>query len=149
MSSRSKAAKLRAFSLVELLVAIFILQLIIAPVYLMFSESQKTMYKAADTTTAAHLASSLIAGLREIPAKKLKPQSLDQDINLESPLSLEELGVMPVPEEFTRNIEILPVDVAKKEGGPFFMVEVQISWFNRKTDTAVEYVIRDLLVGSK
>jgi hypothetical protein len=115
----------------------------------MFSESQKTMYKAADTTTAAHLASSLIAGLREIPAKKLKPQSLDQDINLESPLSLEELGVMPVPEEFTRNIEILPVDVAKKEGGPFFMVEVQISWFNRKTDTAVEYVIRDLLVGSK
>jgi prepilin-type N-terminal cleavage/methylation domain-containing protein len=141
--------RLAGFSLVELLIAMFILQLIIAPVYLMFTETQKTMFKAADTLTASHLASSLIAGLRESPVEALRPQPLEEDTRLASPLDLESLGVLPVPAEFTRKMEIIPVDLAGKEGGPYYLVEVQISWFNRKTSTPVEYVVRDLLRGKK
>ncbi|EKD83341.1 MAG: hypothetical protein ACD_39C00741G0002 [uncultured bacterium] len=141
--------RLAGFSLVELLIALFILQLIIAPVYLMFTETQKTMFKAADTLTASHLASSLIAGLRDLPVEALRPQPLEEDTKLGSPLDLESMGVLPVPSEFTRKMEIIPVDLAGKEGGPYYLVEVQISWFNRKTSTPVEYVVRDLLRGTK
>jgi prepilin-type N-terminal cleavage/methylation domain-containing protein len=137
------------FSLLELLIALFILQLIIAPVYLMFTETQKVMYKAADTLTAAHLASSLIAGLRDSPVDILRPQPLENDTELTAPLDLASLGVQAVPEEFTRKMEIIPVDLAGKEGGPYYLVEVQISWFNRKTSTPVEYIVRDLLRGKK
>lgn len=137
------------FALVELLIALFILQLIIAPVYLMFTETQRTMFKAADTLTASHLASSLIAGLRDLPVESLRPQPLEEDTKLVSPLSLEDLGVLPAPSEFTRKMEIIPVDPAGKEGGPFFLVEVQITWFNRKSSTQVDYVVRDLLRGAK
>ncbi|HNS09433.1 MAG TPA: prepilin-type N-terminal cleavage/methylation domain-containing protein [Candidatus Ozemobacteraceae bacterium] len=137
------------FSLVELLIAMFILQLIIAPVYLMFTETQKTMFKAADTLTASHLASSLVAGLRDAPVETLRPQPLEEDTKLAAPLDLENLDVLPVPTEFTRKLEIIPVDLAGKEGGPYYLVEVQISWFNRKTSTPVEYIVRDLLRGKK
>jgi hypothetical protein len=141
--------QLTGFSLVELLIAMFILQLIIAPVYLMFTETQRTMFKAADTLTASHLASSLIAGLRESPVETLRPQPLEEDTKLASPLDLESLGVLPVPTDFIRKMEIIPVDLAGKEGGPYYLVEVQISWFNRKTSTPVEYIVRDLLRGKK
>ncbi|MFZ5953116.1 MAG: type IV pilus modification PilV family protein [Candidatus Rifleibacteriota bacterium] len=137
------------FTLVELLIALFILQLIIAPVYLLFTETQKTMYKAADTLTASHLASSMIAGLREAPVESLRPQPLENDLDLKPPLSLEDIGVLPVPTNFTRKVEMIPIDATGKEGGPFFLVEVQVSWFNRKTSTPVEYVVRDLLRGKK
>ncbi|PKL48203.1 MAG: hypothetical protein CVV42_10495 [Candidatus Riflebacteria bacterium HGW-Riflebacteria-2] len=146
LSSRHKIA---GFSLLELLIALFILQLIVAPVYLMFTESQKIMFKAADTLTAAHLASSLIASLRNSKVEILRDQPLEDDIRLTAPLDLESLGVLPVPAEFTRKLQILSVDLAGKEGGPYYLVEVQISWFNRKTSTPVEYIVRDLLRGKK
>lgn len=141
--------RLEGFALIELLIALFILQLIIAPVYMMFTETQKTMFKAADTLTASHLASSIIAGLRELPVESLRPQPLEKDTDLVAPLSLEDMGVLPAPSEFTRKVEIIPVDPAGKEGGPFFLVEVQIEWFNRKSSTQVSYVVRDLLRGVK
>lgn len=137
------------FTLVEVLIAMFILQLIIAPVYLMFTETQKTMYKAADTLTAANLASSIIAGLRELPPEQLREQPLEVDNLLGLPFQLANMGVLPVPEEFTRKVEIAKVDPAGKEGGPFYLVEVEITWFNRKTRTRANYTVRDLLRGIK
>lgn len=146
--SKSPKRAQYGFTLVEILIAVFILQLVIAPVYLMFSETQKTMYKAADTLTAANLASSLIAGFRDMPAELLRPQPLEEDRLLTEPFQLEKLDVLPVPEGFTRKVEIVPVDMAGREGGPFYLVEVQISWFNRKTKTPVNYIVRDLLKGA-
>ncbi|MBU1108873.1 MAG: prepilin-type N-terminal cleavage/methylation domain-containing protein [Candidatus Riflebacteria bacterium] len=136
------------FTLVEILIAMFILQLVIAPVYLMFTETQRTMYKAADTLTAANLASSLIAGLRDVPTKAMRPQPLEEDTLLGPPYQLGILDVLPAPEEFTRKVEIIPLDLAGREGGPFYLVEVQITWFNRKTKTPVNYTVRDLLKGA-
>ena len=64
------------FTLVELLIALFILQLVIAPLYLIFTSTRQTMFKAADTLVAAGLASSMIAGLRELPRQSLRSQPL-------------------------------------------------------------------------
>lgn len=137
------------FTLVEILLALFILQLIIAPVYLMFTETQRTMFKAADTVTASSIAGSLIAGLRDLPPAALKPQPLTEDTALEKTLSLENLDVPPAPKDFTRRVELVPIDQNGREGGPFYLVEVQIDWFNRKTKTPAKYVIRDLLRGDQ
>lgn len=148
LSERRHRRAQYGFTLVEVLIATFILQLVIAPVYLMFTETQKTMYKASDTLTAANLASSLIAGLRDLPTKALRPQPLEKDDLLAPPLQLESLDVLPAPEGFTRKVEIIPLDLAGREGGPFYLVEVQITWFNRKTKTPANYTVRDLLKGA-
>ncbi|HNV70716.1 MAG TPA: prepilin-type N-terminal cleavage/methylation domain-containing protein, partial [Candidatus Ozemobacteraceae bacterium] len=55
-----------AFSLMELMVVLFILQLVICPLYVVFSGSRKIMMSARDVTSAVSLGSSMIAALREI-----------------------------------------------------------------------------------
>jgi len=135
------------FTLVELLIALFVLQLVIAPLYLVFTSTRQTMFKAADTLVAAGLASSMIAGLRELPRQSLRSQPLIQDSQLVASFSLENLGVMPAPPEFTRRVEIIPATSAGNEG--LYIVEVQIEWHNRNSETQVNYVVRNLLRGKE
>jgi hypothetical protein len=136
-------------TLVELLIGLFILQLIIAPLYLMFSSSKRTMLKAADTMAAANLSSSLLAGLREAPANILQPLPLTRDTNLPPQLSLENLSVTPSSDEFRREIEILPATLPGLKDDNLFVIEVKISWFNRKSKTEVNYIVRDVMRGAK
>lgn len=137
------------FTLVELLIALFILQLVIAPLYLVFTSTRQTMFKASDTLVAAGLASSMIAGLRELPPESLYPQPLTQDSQLVASFSLDNLGIMPAPPEFTRKVEIIPVTSPEHAGSGLYIVEVQIEWQNRNTVTTVNYVVRNLLRGKK
>lgn len=136
-------------TLVELLIGLFILQLIIAPLYLMFSSSKRTMLKAADTMAAANLSSSLLAGLREAPANILQPLPLTRDTNLPPQLSLENLSVTPSSDEFRREIEILPATLPGLKDDNLFVIEVKISWFNRNSKTEVNYIVRDVMRGAK
>jgi len=135
------------FTLVELLIAIFILQLVIAPLFLMFSSTRQTMFKAADTLVAASLASSLIAGLHELPAKDLRFQPLLDDRQLSSALNLKNLGVPPAPPEFTRMLEIRPFKMSDNDKTRLFLVEVRVSWHNRKSTTPVSYIVRSFVKG--
>jgi len=144
-----RASFARGFTLVELLIALFILQLVIAPLYLVFTSTRQTMFKAADTIVAAGLASSMIAGLRELPPESLRPQPLTQDSQLVASFSLENLGVMPAPPEFSRKVEIIPVTSPEHADSGLYIVEVQIEWQNRNTVTPVSYVVRNLLRGKK
>lgn len=141
------AKVLQGFTLVEMLIAVFILQLVIVPLFLMFTSSKQTMFKAADTLVAASLASSLIAGLQELPAKDLRPQPMLVDSELSSSLSLENLGVSPAPPEFTRMIEINLVQSVAGDKTKLYLVEVQIFWYNRKTTTPVSYIVRSIVKG--
>ncbi|MGM0598348.1 MAG: hypothetical protein ACQETH_00905 [Candidatus Rifleibacteriota bacterium] len=136
-------------TLVELLIGLFILQLIIAPLYLMFSSSKRTMLKAADTLAAANLSSSLLASLREAPANILRPLPLTRDTSLPPQLSLENLGVAPASEEFRRDIEILPATLPGLEDDNLFVIEVKISWYNRNSKTEINYIVRDIMRGAK
>ncbi len=138
--------RIAGVTLIELLIGLFILQLIIAPLYLMFSSSKRTMYKAADLLQASNLASSLLAGLKQMPAKHLSPQPLVKDSELSGNLSLEKLNVKMGPPEFKRELEIIPVKISGSDD-KLFIVEVRISWFNRNSTTEAGYTIRDILRG--
>jgi prepilin-type N-terminal cleavage/methylation domain-containing protein len=135
------------FTLVELLVAVFILQLIVAPLYLFFTSTKRTMFKAADTLIAANLASSMVAGLREQPRDVISSLPLCEDTAMVASLSLANLGVAPAPPEFSRKVTIIPVSEGGEAG--LYLVEVHISWFNRNTTTPASYFVRNLLRGKK
>ena len=81
------------FTLMELMVVIFILQLVIAPLYMVFSGSRKMMINARELTKAVSFGSSMIAGLRKIDIKKLSELSMTAEADLAGSFSLEKTGL--------------------------------------------------------
>jgi hypothetical protein len=114
----------------ELLVVVFLLQLVIAPLYLVFSGSRKMMMTARELSKAVSFGSSLVAGLRKIDSRSLVELPMTPESALNGPLALETLGLSRVPEGFGRFLTLRRLDAAGQQGGPFFEAVVEIRWKN-------------------
>lgn len=142
-----KICRTKGFTLVEILIALFILQLAIAPIYLVFSGSKKAMNKAKELSIASELASSMLTSIRSLDIKLLKNQTLSQDIYLKGAYHIDSLMISKTPKDFTRFIEVNKVDITGKEGGPFFMVSVHVSWKKPNMGKKLTYSACALLKG--
>lgn len=135
-----KPSRNSGFTLMEMMIAIFILQLVVGPLYLAFSGSRRMMINAREWTKAVSFAGSMIAGLRKIETKKIPEIALTPEGSLPEAISLSNLGLTAVPEGFQRFLVIGLVDEAAQEGGPFFEARVEIRWKNFKQPKAPELV---------
>lgn len=125
----------------ELMVTLFILQLVIAPLYLVFSGSRKMMINARELSNAVSFGSSMIAGLRKMDIRKVGELSATSEGNLTGALSLENLGLVKVPDGFHRNLTIKQLDPTGQGGGPFYEAVVEIRWKYSKLPNAPELKI--------
>lgn len=134
----------RGLSLMEVLLSLFVLGIIIAPVYLTFSGSRQVMGTARDLTTAVSLAGSLFAGLKAVPAETLPEIGMTADLDLPAAISLERLGVASAPVPFERTVSLSRLDSTGNEGGPYLQAEVVLQW-QRKTGPKHRYTLVGLL----
>lgn len=147
MKCNLKNYRKTGFTIVEILIALFILQLFIAPIYLVFSGSKQTMNRAREISIASELASSMLTSIRSVDIKLLKNQKLEQDISLTNPYSLNSLMISQTPKNFSRFMEVKKVDITGREGGPFFMVSVNVSWKKPSMGKKLTYSACALLKG--
>lgn len=135
------------FTLMELMVCIFILQLALAPLYMTFSGSKQMMVNARELTKAVNLASSMIASLRKLEVQTISPLSWTSEANLPAFCSLATLGLSKVQDGFQRHLMINLVDGAAAEGGPYYEATVEIKWKNQKLPGSPELqmVLKGLL----
>ena len=140
-------SKIIGFTLVEILIALFILQLVIAPIYLVFSGSKKAMARAKELAVASELSSSFLASIRSLDIKALKFQPLKEDKYLPMPYTLKNLNISQSPKYFSRFVEVSKVDITRKEGGPFFIVNIHIYWKKPNMGKKLQYDACALLKG--
>ena len=136
------------FTLMELMVVVFILQLVIVPLYVAFSGSKKMMVNAREMAHAVSLGSSMIAGLREVEVGKLSEIPLTAENALPAAFSLEKLGLKKAMDGFSRSLKISLIDPGSQEGGPFYEAQVDIRWKHSKQTSSpdLQLTIKGVLV---
>ncbi len=136
-------------SLVEVLVAVLVLAMVVGPLYLVFSGSRKNMLAARELSLAISLASSYLAGLRQVPPERLIDLPASEDIEVTGPLALAALGVATAPPGITRRLSLTRVDPGGGEGGPYYQAEVVVQWTTRTARQTVTYTLASLLRGPR
>ncbi|MFZ2959658.1 MAG: hypothetical protein WA705_22455 [Candidatus Ozemobacteraceae bacterium] len=97
------------------------------------------MINARELSKAVNFASSMIASLRKIEAKKIRPIPKTAEGDLPGSISLEALGLTKMVDGFQRYLTINEIDNAGLEGGPFYEASVEIRWKNSKQVSSPEF----------
>lgn len=140
---RGGAGKVRSgFSLVEVVLAIGILVAGILPIFLLLTESKRVTSSSVNELKATGMASSMIDGLKRIPASDLVPL-FDRDLSDESlpgTYTLARLGVPPAPANLQREVylrlvnqPVLPLETFTNPWGR--IVEMTVKVFLRKRES--------------
>lgn len=135
----------RAMTLVEVVIAIALCAVVFGPIYTVFTSSRKNVLHAQGTSIATSHASSLIAALKQIDYKDLSAFDRTNDTALPAPYSLADLGISPMPKNYTRTLQVEKIDTAGKEGGPYFLATVEVSWKPRSVKKNLTYQIMGFL----
>lgn len=132
------------FSLTEILTAVVILGLVVAPVFLAYTTSRKTMARSQDVSRAVSTAVSTLAVLAELPPDRLRELEMAEDGTRPAPFDPASLGLPPLPDEFRRELGLVPLPGA---GRRLFHATVRVRWQDRVGASFLEYRLDTVLKG--
>ena len=136
-----------ALTLVEVLISLIVLQLVVVPLFLVFSGSRQMVVTARELGVAVALASSYLAGVRQVAARDLVDLPPTAEVELPGPLAPATLRVATAPAGVERRVAVRRLDGGGGEGGPYARVEVEVRWRSPVTQRDHRYLAVALLRG--
>jgi type II secretory pathway pseudopilin PulG len=131
-------------TLVEVLVTLAVIALVSVPLFQTMTTGRKIEISASDRILAMNLASSWISSVVALPGACIEAFLPVEDLNVEGPLSLKSLGILPCPDGWNRivSIEELP---SSEKGALVFHISVTIEWLNKNSDKPLSFKLNRLL----
>lgn len=147
MNKKKTNTAFLGFSLVEILVALTILTFVAGSIFSAFSTSRQMLYSAKELSEATSLASSYLAAVTQIRRKDLSAFPLIDEASLPGPFKPETLNLPPATPPYYRKVSVFAVDRPGLEGGPFFKVNVEITWTKKSAKAEPVYLSSTIIRG--
>ena len=140
-------ASRRALTIIEILISLVILALVTGSVFSAFSGSRSMLASAREIAIATSLAGSYLAAASSISPAQLQVFAPIEDESAPVPFRPESLGLALPPKPFSRKVSMLQLDLAGKEGGPFYQLRVEVCWPGKDGRLPVSYSSSTILYG--
>lgn len=136
----------QAFSLVEIVVAVFIVSLVSVPIYYLFSTSTKMNVTARHMAVAIGLSNSLLNTIKALPPELMYELPATPDSALSGSYDINSLGIPPCPEgieAYKRYLQVVH-KTWPSTNKDFFHIAVRVTWINPISKAEQSYVIQTL-----
>lgn len=138
----------RGLTMIEIMISMVILALVAGSVFSAFSGSKSMLSSAREIAIATSLAGSYLAAAESLEISQLQVFAPAEDKMAPLPFRPESLGLAPAPEPFKRQVSMLRLDLAGKEGGPFYQLRVEVIWPGKDGRMQVSYRSSTILTGA-
>lgn len=139
----------RAFSLVELMISLIIMSIFAAMFYNAFFASKNILTSARELSMATSLAGSMLSSLKTVSEDFLTTMHNVSDENLPSGLTLTDLRISPVPENYNRELTLIRHIIPGSQKA-VYIAEVEVKWEPRtRSGQVVTHKLRSIVAGRK
>lgn len=147
MNKNQRKISSRAFSLIEILVALTLMALVTGSIFNAFSTSRQMLFAAGELSKATSLAGSYLAAVTGVRQKDISTFPPAEDSGLPPAFRPETLKLPPAEEPFKRLVSVFAIDNNGIEGGPFYQVNVEITWTRKNSEGTPRYFSSTIIRG--